>query len=299
MSDCHNNDAFVTLVPFSPLSAMGSSRNSGSPPQQTMETSDSQNVLIAHQKAPGSDSNTPHLEASLDEARQIFIEDLEGDIPCITFAFFRDYILPPVKAGVVEELVKTLKIQKKISGERWVEFPKDPANCAEVENSVFAPISAVYNNVIGEAKKKLKRDPLWKLQVDPQKNLTSESALHASFRVDAFGSLVKSRVPDETAKTSDTRDDSALGTIGGIDVAVPSAETGSTVDTATQDSKPPKGRKRKGNNKKKKNASESAPSVPAVHYIADAVTVSEFKKDESIDNRNDVSLLRLYDRIMH
>ncbi|KAI0086085.1 hypothetical protein BDY19DRAFT_996268 [Irpex rosettiformis] len=110
------------------------------------------NTPVSKKKSPQVSSANYSVEAS----RYAVAHDLPDKVPEVDFAFFQDYILPPLNDKIkIQDVISTLETKKVIVDGRWAAFPSDPWEYASgsggKENTVFSYLADVIKEIISHS----------------------------------------------------------------------------------------------------------------------------------------------------
>ncbi|KAI0088534.1 hypothetical protein BDY19DRAFT_906556 [Irpex rosettiformis] len=103
--------------------------------------------------------NTPvfkNVNYSVEASRTTVVDDLPSEVPEVDFAFFQDYILPPLNDKIqIQNVIRKLETQKVIVDGRWAAFPSDPweyaSGSGDKENAVFSHLASVIENITSQS----------------------------------------------------------------------------------------------------------------------------------------------------
>ncbi|KAI0088535.1 hypothetical protein BDY19DRAFT_906557 [Irpex rosettiformis] len=117
--------------------------------------------------APSDTDNSFHLSLgnalisknvnySVEASRTTVVDYLPSEVPEVDFAFFQDYILPPLNDKIqIQDIIRKLETQKIIVNGRWAAFPLDPweyaSGSGDKENAVFSHLTSVIKEIISHS----------------------------------------------------------------------------------------------------------------------------------------------------
>lgn len=141
-----------------------------------------------------SDSHSFHVNYGLNEVRHDLCGDLVGDVAEVSLDVFKSSVLPILDPTVFNKLENA--VAHLVSNNRWISFPKDPAEYKEVEDKAFANLPTLINDiamaVAPEAVLGLAKDDVkWKAGARPTKTFQVENNLHATYKPDGSGMLLR------------------------------------------------------------------------------------------------------------
>lgn len=152
------------------------------------------NVQDTPRSASGTDTTDIH-QKKLDKLRDMYIKELGPTIPEVSWDFFTRAVLPRVPTDKLDLICEAVNAsQSLVVNDRWKQFPLDPSHGnAPTENTAFSGMPDIWDGVIDIAQAQLGKEPVSRMQSWPDKSMTSETRLGATFRADSVTSLIQSR----------------------------------------------------------------------------------------------------------
>ncbi|KAF5392138.1 hypothetical protein D9757_003221 [Collybiopsis confluens] len=90
---------------------------------------------------------------TLDQKRQIVIEDLKSMVPEVEVNWFFEHVLPkPIEGFNVEKVVKRLKRDGMITKKGWKNFAMEPKKQKDIEDVVYSSLQPIFGGVVAATK---------------------------------------------------------------------------------------------------------------------------------------------------